>query len=121
MIGRCRASLPLSRARAVSRSQELEDDLEWKLIYVGSADDEEMDQTLEEVMVGPVPVGVNKFVFHSALAYVDGRGKSATQCAELLIAQKSKLPMVNDVIDNQGEAGNGTLDIKDLLTDNSCL
>ena len=65
MIGGCRASLPLSRARAVSRSQELEDDLEWKLIYVGSADDEEMDQTLEEVMVGPVPVGVNKFVFHS--------------------------------------------------------
>ena len=63
VIGVARRSL--SRARAVSLSQELEDDLEWKLIYVGSADDEEMDQTLEEVMVGPVPVGVNKFVFHS--------------------------------------------------------
>ena len=72
-IGECFPPLALvdrrvigSRARRVrSVSQELEDDLEWKLIYVGSADDEEMDQTLEEVMVGPVPVGVNKFVFHS--------------------------------------------------------
>ena len=41
-------------------TQELEDDLEWRLIYVCSADDEEQDQALEEVMVGPVPVGVNK-------------------------------------------------------------
>ena len=72
-IGECFPQLALvdrrvigSRARRVrSVSQELEDDLEWKLIYVGSADDEEMDQTLEEVMDGPVPVGVNKFVFHS--------------------------------------------------------
>ena len=37
-------------------------DLEWKILYVGSADDFEHDQVLEEVMVGPVPVGVNKFV-----------------------------------------------------------
>ena len=31
--------------------------LEWKVIYVGSADDVEYDQVLEEVCVGPVPIG----------------------------------------------------------------
>lgn len=38
-------------------------DLEWKLIYVGSAESEMYDQELDDIMVGPVPVGVNKFVF----------------------------------------------------------
>ena len=46
--------------------QELSDDLEWKVIYVGSAEDANADQTLEEVMVGPVPVGINKFVLQAA-------------------------------------------------------
>ncbi|KAL0326942.1 UNVERIFIED_CONTAM: Histone chaperone ASF1B [Sesamum angustifolium] len=32
-------------------------DLEWKLIYVGSAEDETYDQVLESVFVGPVNVG----------------------------------------------------------------
>lgn len=32
-------------------------DLEWKLIYVGSAESEEFDQELDNCMVGPVPVG----------------------------------------------------------------
>jgi len=32
---------------------------------VGSAEDESRDQVLEEVLVGPVPVGTNKFVFQS--------------------------------------------------------
>lgn len=45
--------------------QELSDDLEWKVIYVGSAEDSKYDQVLEEVMVGPVPVGVNKFVLQA--------------------------------------------------------
>jgi len=40
-------------------------DLEWKVLYVGSAEDSKHDQTLEEVMVGPVPVGVNKFVLQA--------------------------------------------------------
>ncbi|KAL3596856.1 hypothetical protein D5086_008493 [Populus alba] len=35
----------------------LKDDLEWKLIYVGSAEDETYDQLLESVLVGPVNVG----------------------------------------------------------------
>lgn len=41
-------------------------DLEWKVIYVGSAEDASADQILEEVMVGPVPVGINKFVLQAA-------------------------------------------------------
>lgn len=41
---------------------ELEDDLEWKVTYVGSAEDQTRDQILEEVMVGPVPMGLSKFV-----------------------------------------------------------
>jgi hypothetical protein len=32
------------------------------VVYVSSAEDAEQDQVLEEVMVGPVPVGINKFV-----------------------------------------------------------
>ena len=46
--------------------QELSDDLEWKVIYVGSAEDANADQSLEEVMVGPVPIGINKFVLQAA-------------------------------------------------------
>ncbi|KAF9288350.1 Histone chaperone asf1 [Mortierella alpina] len=38
-------------------------DLEWKIIYVGSANSNAHDQVLESIMVGPIPVGVNKFVF----------------------------------------------------------
>ncbi|KAJ1975089.1 Histone chaperone asf1 [Dimargaris verticillata] len=41
--------------------EPLQDDLEFKLIYVGSADNSLQDQELESVLVGPVPVGVNKF------------------------------------------------------------
>ncbi|GMI49001.1 hypothetical protein TrCOL_g6221 [Triparma columacea] len=44
---------------------ELEDDLEWKVTYVGSAEDSSKDQILDEVMVGPVPVGTNKFVLQA--------------------------------------------------------
>jgi hypothetical protein len=38
-------------------------DLEWKLIYVGSAEDEKYDQVLESVLVGPLNVGNYRFVF----------------------------------------------------------
>ncbi|XP_031395580.1 histone chaperone ASF1B-like isoform X2 [Punica granatum] len=40
----------------------LKDDLEWKLIYVGSAEDETYDQLLESVLVGPVNVGNYRFL-----------------------------------------------------------
>ncbi|KAM0747799.1 anti-silencing protein [Meredithblackwellia eburnea MCA 4105] len=44
----------------------LQEDLEWKLIYVGSAESESFDQELDTCMVGPVPVGVNSFEFEAA-------------------------------------------------------
>jgi histone chaperone ASF1 len=40
-------------------------DLEWKVLYVGSANDAAKDQVLDEILVGPVPVGVNKFVLQA--------------------------------------------------------
>ncbi|KAJ3214984.1 ASF1 anti-silencing function 1 [Dinochytrium kinnereticum] len=50
---------------------ELKEDLEFKLVYVGSAENEKYDQVLESVMVGPVPVGVSKFVFEADPPNVD--------------------------------------------------
>lgn len=38
-------------------------DLEWKIIYVSSAESEDHDQVLDSVLVGPVPPGKHKFVF----------------------------------------------------------
>lgn len=38
-------------------------DLEWKMIYVGSAESEEYDQILDSVFVGPIPEGKHMFVF----------------------------------------------------------
>lgn len=40
-------------------------ELEWKLLYVGSAEDEKYDQELDSILVGPVEVGTNKFVFQA--------------------------------------------------------
>ena len=45
--------------------QELQDDLEWKVVYVGNAEDNSGDQVLEEVMVGPVAMGINRFVLQA--------------------------------------------------------
>lgn len=42
-------------------------DLEWKIIYVGSAESEEYDQILDSVLVGPVPAGRHMFVFQVCL------------------------------------------------------
>ncbi|KAF3926363.1 hypothetical protein AA313_de0202690 [Arthrobotrys entomopaga] len=43
--------------------EPLSKDLEWKLVYVGSATSSEYDQELDSLLVGPIPVGVNKFTF----------------------------------------------------------
>ncbi|KAI4634562.1 Histone chaperone asf1 [Alternaria incomplexa] len=43
--------------------EQLQKDLEWKLTYVGSATSNEYDQELDSVLVGPLPIGVNKFQF----------------------------------------------------------
>lgn len=37
-------------------------DLQWKLVYVGSAESEKFDQVLDDVEVGPVKRGKYKFV-----------------------------------------------------------
>ncbi|VDP93843.1 unnamed protein product [Echinostoma caproni] len=38
-------------------------DLEWKLVYVSSAYNASLDQTLDSILVGPVPVGRHQFLF----------------------------------------------------------
>lgn len=45
--------------------EDLQEDLEWKIIYVGSAESEEYDQILDTVYVGPVPGGRHMFVFQA--------------------------------------------------------
>ncbi|CAG9861717.1 unnamed protein product [Phyllotreta striolata] len=45
--------------------EELKEDLEWKMIYVGSAETEEHDQILDSVFVGPIPEGKHMFVFQA--------------------------------------------------------
>lgn len=45
--------------------EELREDLEWKMIYVGSAESESYDQVLDTIYVGPVPEGRHIFVFQA--------------------------------------------------------
>mmetsp|Transcript_69025 Transcript_69025/g.218312 ORF Transcript_69025/g.218312 Transcript_69025/m.218312 type:complete len:185 (+) Transcript_69025:491-1045(+) len=40
-------------------------DLEWKIIYVGCAEDERYDQVLDSVLVGPVVTGTYRFIFQA--------------------------------------------------------
>ncbi|KAG9105370.1 Histone chaperone asf1 [Ceratobasidium sp. 392] len=44
----------------------LKEDLEWRVIFVASPDREELDQELDDCMVGPVPPGVNVFDFEAS-------------------------------------------------------
>ena len=44
-------------------SPGVKEELEWKLVYVGSADNEHNDQELDSILVGPVRVGKNRFTF----------------------------------------------------------
>jgi histone chaperone ASF1 len=44
-------------------TRRIHSDLEWKLIYVSCPGQEELDQELDDCLVGPVPVGVNSFEF----------------------------------------------------------
>lgn len=60
--------------------EDLKEDLEWKIIYVGSAESEDYDQILDTVYVGPVPEGRHMFVFqadppdHSKIPVADAVG-----------------------------------------------
>eukprot|EP01067_Filipodium_phascolosomae_P001016 Filipodium_phascolosomae@DN1704_c0_g1_i2.p1 len=42
--------------------QPLEEDLQWKVTYVGSPESLEWDQQLEDVLLGPLQIGAMKFV-----------------------------------------------------------
>lgn len=44
---------------------ELTHDIEWKVVYVGSAENSTFDQVLDEIEVGPVPIGINKFILQT--------------------------------------------------------
>jgi len=44
---------------------ELAEDIEWKITYVGSAEDSRHDQVLDSVMVGPIRYGPYRFVFQA--------------------------------------------------------
>lgn len=44
---------------------ELTHDIEWKVVYVGSSENSFFDQVLDEIEVGPVPIGVNKFILQT--------------------------------------------------------
>lgn len=41
-------------------------DIEWRLIYVSCPGNEELDQELDDCLVGPVPAGVNAFEFEGS-------------------------------------------------------
>jgi len=43
----------------------LPDDLEWKLIYVSSPVNRDLDQELDDCCIGPVPIGINAFTFEA--------------------------------------------------------
>lgn len=45
--------------------EDLSEDLEWKVVYVGSGESENLDQTLDSVLVGPIPSGRHMFVFQA--------------------------------------------------------
>ena len=42
--------------------EDVPEDLEWKIIYVGSAESEDFDQVLDTFYVGPIPEGRHKFI-----------------------------------------------------------
>lgn len=43
----------------------LPDDLEWKIIYVGSSENSSFDQVLDSVLIGPLQYGTMRFVFEA--------------------------------------------------------
>ncbi|VDK55161.1 unnamed protein product [Anisakis simplex] len=45
--------------------EPLPDDLDWELVYVGSAESEKYDQVLDSALVGPVVEGRHKFIFEA--------------------------------------------------------
>ncbi len=50
----------------------LAEDLEWKVIYVGSAESESHDQQLDSALVGPVMPGTYKFRMEAPVSIDQG-------------------------------------------------
>jgi histone chaperone ASF1 len=47
-------------------------DIEWKVIYIGSAEDDTYDQVLDSVLIGPLQVGSMKFILEVNKLYILG-------------------------------------------------
>lgn len=43
----------------------LQEDIEWKIIYVGSSNDAKYDQVLDSALIGPLQYGAMRFVFEA--------------------------------------------------------
>jgi len=54
---------PFSFKIAFNCMEELPGELEWNLVYVGSSDSADYDQTIDSVSVGPIPTGNHEFDF----------------------------------------------------------
>ena len=44
---------------------ELKKEIEWKVVYIGNADDEKYDQELESIEIGPLKLGTMKFTLNA--------------------------------------------------------
>lgn len=61
-------------------------ELEWKLTYVGSAEDEKYDQVLDAIFVGPIAIGKNEFTFEVRCFVV---------AADTFLTSTCRLPLQN--------------------------
>lgn len=43
----------------------LQEDIEWKIIYVGSSNDAKYDQVLDSALIGPLQYGAMRFIFEA--------------------------------------------------------
>lgn len=43
----------------------LQEDIEWKIVYVGSSNDAKFDQVLDSALIGPLQYGAMRFVFEA--------------------------------------------------------
>lgn len=65
--------------------ENLPDDLEYKVIYVIKPEDETADMILEQVLVGPVSVGIHTFLLQAEAPYLDSSNVSSSRQEEFHI------------------------------------
>lgn len=75
--------------------RDLPQDLEWKIVYVGSANSSKFDQTLETVLVGPVKPGKNRFALRAPPPKVNNipkkRGLGSNNCAAYMFIRRTRI------------------------------